>query len=69
MVSANGYLRSEMNKLCDSLNVDLSIPPLKYCTDNATMIACAAYPQYLNHDFADLSLRAKSQEYFFKDNN
>ena len=68
-VSANGYLRDEMNKLCDSLNVDLSIPPLKYCTDNATMIACAAYPQYLNKDFADLSLRAKSQEYFFKDNN
>lgn len=68
-VSANGYLRDEMNKLCDSLNVDLSIPPFKYCTDNATMIACAAYPQYLNKDFADLSLRAKSQEYFFKDNN
>lgn len=66
-VSANGYLRDEMKKLCDDMNVDLSIPPLKYCTDNATMIACAAYPQYLKGDFADLSLRAKSQEYFFSD--
>lgn len=65
-VSANSYLREEMKKLCDNLGVDLTIPPLKYCTDNATMIACAAYPQYLNKDFADLSLRAKSQEYFFK---
>lgn len=64
-VSANGYLRDEMQKLCNEKNVDLSIPPLKYCTDNATMIACAAYPQYLKHDFADLSLKAKSQEYFF----
>ena len=29
------------------------------------MIACAAYPQFLKGDFADLSLRAQSQEYFF----
>ena len=66
-VSANGYLRDEMQKLCDGMEVDLCIPPLKYCTDNATMIACAAYPQYLKGEFADLSLRAKSQEYFFGD--
>ena len=66
-VSANGYLRDEMQKLCDELQVDLCIPPLKYCTDNATMIACAAYPQYLKGEFSDLSLRAKSQEYFFGD--
>ena len=66
-VSANGYLRDEMQKLCDELKVDLCIPPLKYCTDNATMIACAAYPQYLKGEFSDLSLRAKSQEYFFGD--
>ncbi len=68
-VSANGFLRDEMEKLCSTMNVDLTIPPLKYCTDNATMIACAAYPQYMKHDFADLSLRAKSQEYFFQDSN
>lgn len=65
-VSANGFLRDELQKLCKELEVDLSIPPLKYCTDNATMIACAAYPQYLKQEFSDLSLRAKSQEYFFE---
>lgn len=65
-VSANRFLREEVQRLCDELNVDLSIPPLKYCTDNATMIACAAYPQYLKKDFSNLSLRAKSQEYFFE---
>ena len=59
-------LREEMQKLCAEKNVDLSIPPMKYCTDNATMIACAAYPQFLKHDFSDFSLHAKSQEYFFK---
>jgi len=66
-VSANGYLRGKMEELCKKENVELSIPPLKYCTDNATMIACAAYPQYKNKDFADLDLDAKSQEYFFKE--
>lgn len=66
-VSASANLRREMQQLCDEKNVDLSIPPMRYCTDNATMIACAAYPQFLKGNFADLSLRAKSQEYFFED--
>ena len=65
-VSANGFLRDELTKLCEEINVDLTIPPIKYCTDNATMIACAAYPQFINKEFTDLSLRAKSQEYFFQ---
>ena len=64
-VSANQYLRGELQTLCDSLNVSLSIPPLKYCTDNATMIAAAAFPLYQKHKFADFDLDAKSQEYFF----
>lgn len=68
-VSASADLRERMTKLCEEMNVDLSIPPMKYCTDNATMIACAAYPQFLNKDFSDFSLRAKSQEYFFKDSD
>ena len=66
-VSANGYLREELTKLCEEEGIEISIPPLRLCTDNATMIACAAYPQYLKKDFTDLSLHAKSQEYFFKD--
>lgn len=64
-VSASADLRERMTKLCEEMNVDLSIPPMKYCTDNATMIACAAYPQFLRKDFSDLSLKAKSQDYFF----
>ena len=65
-VSANGYLREELEKLCSNLNVNLSIPPLKYCTDNGTMIACAAYPLYLKEKFCDFSLNGKSQEYLFE---
>ena len=59
-VSANSYLREEMKNLCDNEKIDLCIPPIKYCTDNAAMIACAAYPKYLKGEFADLSLDAKS---------
>ena len=29
-------------------DIDLVLPPLKYCTDNALMIACAAH-HYLKH--------------------
>lgn len=65
-VSANNYLRTELEKLSIEMNFDLSIPPLKYCTDNATMIACAAYPLYLKGQFSDFSLNGKSQEYFFE---
>lgn len=68
-VSASADLRERMTKLCEEMQIDLSIPPMRYCTDNATMIACAAYPQFLNKDFADFSLRAKSQEYFFQNND
>ena len=65
-VSANNYLRKKIENLCNEINVDLSIPPHKYCTDNATMIACAAYPLYLKGEFSDFTLNGKSQEYFFK---
>ena len=42
-VAANQGLRDSMSKLSSELNVELSIPPMKYCTDNATMIAEAGY--------------------------
>ena len=61
-VSANKYLRSEIEKLCKEYNVNLIFPSIKYCTDNAAMIGCAAYPLYLREKFADYSLNAKSTE-------
>ena len=61
-VAANQGLREEMQKISEELNVDLSIPPMKYCTDNATMIAAAGYYAYLDGRRADLSLNSKSQD-------
>ncbi len=65
-VSANKFLRSEIEKMCQENGVHLSIPPIRYCTDNAAMIACAAYPLYKRGEFQkDYSLNAKSHENFF----
>ena len=59
-VTANKYLRGEMEKLADKHNIKLTIPPMKYCTDNAAMIGCAAYPLYLKKEFTDYSVNAQS---------
>ena len=61
-VAANQGLRDSMSKLSFELNVELSIPPMKYCTDNATMIAAAGYYAYLDGRRADLTLNSKSQD-------
>ena len=61
-VAANKGLRKAMEELCEELHVHLSIPPMKYCTDNGTMIAAAGYYAYLQGRRADLSLNAKSQD-------
>lgn len=61
-VAANQGLRNAMEKLTKELHVDLSIPPMKYCTDNATMVAAAGYYAYLDGRRADLALNSKSQD-------
>ena len=57
-VSANSAIRAGFRKACAEKGYQLSIPELVYCTDNAAMIGCAGYYQYLEQDFADLSLNA-----------
>lgn len=61
-VAANKGLRKAMEDLCNELNVELSIPPMKYCTDNGTMIAAAGYYAYLDGRRAGLDLNSKSQD-------
>ncbi|MGN1336928.1 MAG: tRNA (adenosine(37)-N6)-threonylcarbamoyltransferase complex transferase subunit TsaD [Candidatus Coprovivens sp.] len=59
-VSANNYLRDEIKKVTDKFGVELCVPRLLYCTDNAAMIGAAAYPLFLKGQFADLDLNATS---------
>ncbi len=42
-VAASPQLRARAQALCDELGVKLSLPPVKWSTDNAAMIALAAW--------------------------
>lgn len=57
-VAANSSLQAEMTARTTERGFKLFFPPAVLCTDNAAMIACRAYYQYLAKDFADLHLNA-----------
>ena len=58
-VSANSLLRREMEKACQKRGIQLYMPMLKLCGDNAAMIGSAAYYHLLRGEIADLTLNAK----------
>lgn len=49
-VSANKLLRSRLQELCSMLHVSCHMPAMQYTTDNAAMIACAAYFRTKNYN-------------------
>lgn len=55
-VSANSYLRQQLQALGHRRHCDVFVPKFQFCTDNAAMVGIAGYFKYLNHDFADISL-------------
>jgi N6-L-threonylcarbamoyladenine synthase len=54
-VSANSGLRSAFNEMGKKQHWNTFIPSFEYCTDNAGMIAIAAYYKFLNGEFAPLT--------------
>lgn len=57
-VAANKGLREALVTRSKAEGIDLVVPPLNLCTDNAAMIAAAGYIQYEKGEFADLDLNA-----------
>ena len=55
-VSANSYLREQMQIECQKLGANIIIPPMWCCTDNAAMIAKVAEHLYEMKVFAGLDL-------------
>lgn len=57
-VAANSQLREAMEKLAVDKSLPLHVPPLDLCTDNAAMIAAAAWPLFVKNRQSSLALNA-----------
>lgn len=59
-VAANSGIRSKLKELCEEEGINLTVPALKYCTDNAAMIAAAGYFAYKLGRRAGYDLKAQA---------
>ncbi|MEM9771552.1 MAG: tRNA (adenosine(37)-N6)-threonylcarbamoyltransferase complex transferase subunit TsaD [Cyanobacteria bacterium P01_D01_bin.73] len=60
-VAANSGLRSGLTAAAEPLGIKVIFPPLKFCTDNAAMIACAASEHFAAGRRSPLTLKANSR--------
>ena len=61
-VAANKGIRERLAKVCEEANIEYSFPEIRYCTDNAAMIATAGYFYYVNNRISTIELNAKSSD-------
>lgn len=57
-VAANKPLRERIAEKAKANNMEFYFPRFELCTDNAAMIGCAAFAEYEEGNFADMSLNA-----------
>lgn len=57
-VAANSRIRGDFQRACEKEGVKLYIPPMRLCGDNAAMIGCQAYYEYLDGARAGSDLNA-----------
>ena len=60
-VAANSGLRRELQAAAANHDLKVLFPPLKYCTDNAAMIACAAVEHFEKGERSPLTLGGQSK--------
>ena len=65
-VSANSGIRNSFEKICSEEGINLTIPNIKYCTDNAAMIAVAGYYAANKGLKAGMDLKAEATTSLFK---
>ena len=59
-VAANSRIRADLQRECDKVGAKLWLPPLSLCGDNAAMIGCQGYYEYLAGNTAGWDLNAKA---------
>jgi len=57
-VAANSRIRADLLALSNKLGVQLCMPPLSLCGDNAAMIGAQGYYEFLAGNLADMDLNA-----------
>ena len=57
-VAANSRIRADFQRAAEKAGAELFIPPLRLCGDNAAMIGCQGYYEFLAGHTADWSLNA-----------
>lgn len=57
-VAANSLLRRQLRSIAGSIGLKVYYPSPVLCTDNAAMIACAAFYEYINGNTSMLDLNA-----------
>lgn len=60
-VAANTLLRTQMEEEAKKNGIDFFCPPISLCTDNAAMISCAGYLNFVAGIRGDLQLNAVPQ--------
>ncbi|MEL7493219.1 MAG: tRNA (adenosine(37)-N6)-threonylcarbamoyltransferase complex transferase subunit TsaD [Cyanobacteria bacterium J06554_11] len=60
-VAANSELRSQLQQAGKTEGFTVLFPPMKYCTDNAAMIACAAVERFERGARSPMTLGAQSK--------
>lgn len=63
-VAANKGIREKFEELKQENDINFSYPSIKYCTDNATMVAAAGYFLYKKGEISDLRINADSNAKF-----
>lgn len=61
-VAANRGIREKLAQVCEETNTEYSFPEIKYCTDNAAMIAAAGYFYFINNRVSTIEINAKSND-------
>lgn len=59
-VSANSELRKRMKEMAEEREIELYLPSIQFCTDNAAMIAVAGYYHFKAGNITNMNLNPKA---------